>query len=220
VRGDGADYDGARADFDVVADFDVAEDFRAGADDYAVAERWVPLAGVLACAAEGDALVEEAVVADFGGLADDDAHAVVDEEAAADARRGGFDAGQVRESWLMMRAVYQLRRRSGARRDAAGSRGSPGNTARSRRRCARPGPGGRRFLFVRESLTSQIHYALKMTERLYYADCYLRNFDARVVETADEGRRVYLDRTAFYPTSGGQLFDIGTLGGVRHRSNR
>jgi alanyl-tRNA synthetase len=54
-----------------------------------------------------------------------------------------------------------------------------------------------------------------MTERLYYQDCYLRDFTARVVETADEGRRVYLDRTAFYPTSGGQPFDTGTLGGAR-----
>jgi alanyl-tRNA synthetase len=53
-----------------------------------------------------------------------------------------------------------------------------------------------------------------MTERLYYQDCYLRDFTARVVETADEGRRVYLDRTAFYPTSGGQPFDTGTLGGA------
>lgn len=53
-----------------------------------------------------------------------------------------------------------------------------------------------------------------MTERLYYTDCYLRSFDACVIDTTDEGRRVYLDRTAFYPTSGGQLFDAGTLGGV------
>ena len=53
-----------------------------------------------------------------------------------------------------------------------------------------------------------------MTERLYYNDCYLREFEARVIETGDEGRRVYLDRTAFYPTSGGQPFDLGTLGGA------
>jgi alanyl-tRNA synthetase len=53
-----------------------------------------------------------------------------------------------------------------------------------------------------------------MTERLYYEDCYLREFGARVVETAADGRRVYLDRTAFYPTSGGQPFDMGTLGGA------
>ncbi len=56
-----------------------------------------------------------------------------------------------------------------------------------------------------------------MTQRLYYDDCYLREFQARVVDTADEGRRVYLDRTAFYPTSGGQPFDLGTLGGVAVR---
>jgi alanyl-tRNA synthetase len=54
-----------------------------------------------------------------------------------------------------------------------------------------------------------------MTERLYYRDCYLREFTARVIER--EGNRVYLDRTAFYPTSGGQPFDLGTLGGVAVR---
>jgi len=51
-----------------------------------------------------------------------------------------------------------------------------------------------------------------VTERLYYQDCYLRDFRATVIETADDGRRVYLDRTAFYPTSGGQPFDTGSLG--------
>jgi alanyl-tRNA synthetase len=52
-----------------------------------------------------------------------------------------------------------------------------------------------------------------MTERLYYTDARLTEFTARVVEVA--GNRVYLDRTAFYPTSGGQLFDVGTLGDAR-----
>ena len=51
-----------------------------------------------------------------------------------------------------------------------------------------------------------------MTERLYYTDAYLRTFTARV--TAAEPRRVVLDRTAFYPTSGGQPNDTGTLTGV------
>ncbi len=53
-----------------------------------------------------------------------------------------------------------------------------------------------------------------MTTRLYYSDSYLCEFRARVAATEDGGRRVYLDRTAFYPTSGGQPFDSGTLGGV------
>ena len=53
-----------------------------------------------------------------------------------------------------------------------------------------------------------------MTERLYYQDCYLQKFRARVIETSENGRRAYLDRTAFYPTSGGQPFDTGTLGGA------
>lgn len=54
----------------------------------------------------------------------------------------------------------------------------------------------------------------RTTERLYYTDAYLDRFDARVVDRADEGRRIYLDRTAFYPTSGGQPNDLGTLGGI------
>jgi alanyl-tRNA synthetase len=53
-----------------------------------------------------------------------------------------------------------------------------------------------------------------MSERLYYIDAYRTEFDAAVVARDDDGRRVYLDRTAFYPTSGGQPFDTGDLGGV------
>ena len=53
-----------------------------------------------------------------------------------------------------------------------------------------------------------------MTDRLYYQDSYLIEFRARVLEAGPEQQRVYLDRTAFYPSSGGQPFDIGTLGGV------
>jgi alanyl-tRNA synthetase len=53
-----------------------------------------------------------------------------------------------------------------------------------------------------------------MTLRLYYTDAYLRDFDAAVVDRADDGRRIYLDRTAFYPTSGGQPHDTGTLAGA------
>ncbi|HSP68734.1 MAG TPA: alanyl-tRNA editing protein AlaX, partial [Bryobacteraceae bacterium] len=56
-----------------------------------------------------------------------------------------------------------------------------------------------------------------MTERLYYHDCYLREFNARVIDRSEDGLRVYLDRTAFYPASGGQPFDLGTLGGVAVR---
>ena len=53
-----------------------------------------------------------------------------------------------------------------------------------------------------------------MTQRLYYLDSHLCNFEASVVERAEEGRRIYLDRTAFYPTSGGQLHDTGRLEGI------
>ncbi len=55
-----------------------------------------------------------------------------------------------------------------------------------------------------------------MTERLYYTEPYRRTFDATVVSVESvEGRsHVTLDQTAFYPTSGGQPFDTGTLGGA------
>ena len=55
-----------------------------------------------------------------------------------------------------------------------------------------------------------------MTERLYYSDAYRTTFDARVVErlTLAGSPAVVLDRTAFYPTSGGQPHDTGTLNGV------
>jgi len=55
-----------------------------------------------------------------------------------------------------------------------------------------------------------------MTERLYYDDSTLLEFTAQVVarEDSDRGPVVRLDRTAFYPTSGGQPHDVGTLDGI------
>lgn len=53
-----------------------------------------------------------------------------------------------------------------------------------------------------------------MTQRLYYLNSYLKEFEAEVVDRADGGCRIYLNQTAFYPTSGGQPFDTGELGGI------
>ena len=53
-----------------------------------------------------------------------------------------------------------------------------------------------------------------MSERLYYTESYLREFSAHVIDTSADGLVVYLDRTAFYPTSGGQPFDLGTIAGI------
>jgi len=53
-----------------------------------------------------------------------------------------------------------------------------------------------------------------MTDRLYYRDSYLTEFRARVVDVSPDQQRIYLDRTAFYPTSGGQPFDTGQLGSL------
>ena len=54
-----------------------------------------------------------------------------------------------------------------------------------------------------------------MTERLYYHDAAVCNFDGVIVEYGADARHVILDRSAFYPTSGGQPHDTGTLNGVR-----
>jgi alanyl-tRNA synthetase len=54
-----------------------------------------------------------------------------------------------------------------------------------------------------------------MTSRLYYTDAYTTAFEGRITELSADGQRVYLDQTAFYPTSGGQPFDLGSLGGAR-----
>ena len=53
-----------------------------------------------------------------------------------------------------------------------------------------------------------------MTNRLYYTDAYRTTFSASVVDRSDDGLRIYLDETAFYPTSGGQQHDRGLLGSM------
>src|SRR5258708_25839332 len=51
-----------------------------------------------------------------------------------------------------------------------------------------------------------------MTVRLYYRDSFLYNFDAEVRSAVETPRpSLTLDRTAFYPTSGGQIHDTGWL---------
>ena len=59
---------------------------------------------------------------------------------------------------------------------------------------------------------------MPVTERLYYSDSHLIEFEARVVDVTDRVSgwiAIVLDRTAFYPTGGGQPSDTGTLNGAR-----
>ncbi|MDQ3819193.1 MAG: DHHA1 domain-containing protein [Acidobacteriota bacterium] len=59
---------------------------------------------------------------------------------------------------------------------------------------------------------------MSATERLYYTDSHLTEFEARVTSVTERvsgWSAVTLDRTAFYPTGGGQPSDTGTLNGVR-----
>jgi alanyl-tRNA synthetase len=55
-----------------------------------------------------------------------------------------------------------------------------------------------------------------MTERLYYTDSYTISFQAQIVKrtTIDDAPAVVLDRSYFYPTSGGQPNDTGQINGV------
>ena len=55
------------------------------------------------------------------------------------------------------------------------------------------------------------------TEKLYYENCRLAVFTARVLDCRERegGFAVLLDRTAFYPGGGGQACDTGTLGDVK-----
>lgn len=55
------------------------------------------------------------------------------------------------------------------------------------------------------------------TEKLYYADPYLKEMDATVLscEERKNGYAVVLDRTVFYPTGGGQPYDTGVLGDAK-----
>ena len=59
---------------------------------------------------------------------------------------------------------------------------------------------------------------MSATERLYYEDSHLTEFEARVVSVTERvsgWAAVTLDRTAFYPTGGGQPSDTGTLNEAR-----
>jgi misacylated tRNA(Ala) deacylase len=62
----------------------------------------------------------------------------------------------------------------------------------------------------RDGAVARYPHRVAATEQLYSTDAYLRSFDAQVLEVTPDGGLI-LDRTAFYPTGGGQPHDLGTL---------
>ena len=71
-----------------------AEDLPPGSDNDTIAEGWVPLLPLEAGAAQRHSLVQHHVIADLGGLADHDTHAVIDDESSPDRGTGvNLDTG-------------------------------------------------------------------------------------------------------------------------------
>ena len=129
------------------SDGDGPEDLRAGTDDDAVLQRGMTLAGRPRRAAEGDAVVERHVLADLGGLADDDAGAVIDEEPPSDAGAGmNIDVGQKAAEPTTAAGPESASRcaTAGAPGDARSRRGCPDRSAGSRARYAPPGRASER----------------------------------------------------------------------------
>lgn len=56
-----------------------------------------------------------------------------------------------------------------------------------------------------------------MTEKLYYTDTYIKEFEASIIDSYKDGDRyvAILDRTAFFPEEGGQSADSGMIGDAK-----
>src|SRR5579862_6286248 len=84
-----------RSDSGVIANANSSEYLRAGSDDDVVSNRRVTFSALVTGSAQRYVLVDQDIVADLGGFADDDAHAVIDKETATDDGTGvDFDAGE------------------------------------------------------------------------------------------------------------------------------
>jgi hypothetical protein len=106
-----------------MADLDIAEDLSAGADQDAMTDFRMAVLVLLAGAAERDAMQDRDVVLDQRSLAADEAGGVVEEDAAADARRG-IDVGleyRRRPALQIIRKILAALQGS-MKREVAGSR--------------------------------------------------------------------------------------------------
>lgn len=227
----GMDDHRSRSDLYVVSELDVSQDGGARSNHHPIANRRMPFTPLVAGTAQRDALIQQNVVAHFGRFTNYHAGSVIDEKALADL-----------SARMNLNACYDSRAlRYESRHNVAFVPVEPVRNAVEQDRMQagiakqdfETALGGWVFSFDRLDVFAKRHLAYcplmgdavagqqdatslddVSTDRLYYTDCYLSVFEARVIETAEDGRRVYLDRTAFYPSSGGQPNDLGTLGDV------
>ena len=84
VGGQVVEHHAACSHTDVISDEHRTQHLGSGTDQYVVANGRMPLAGVLAGTAQGHAVIDGAVIADLGGFAEHDPHAVVNEQPLTD----------------------------------------------------------------------------------------------------------------------------------------
>src|SRR6266567_2475079 len=89
------------------ADLDVAEDFRPGTDHHPAADFRMAVAVLLAGAPEGDAVEHGNIVLDDGGLADDEAGRVIEEDAPPDPG-GGMNVGLERRGGAALEIIGEV----------------------------------------------------------------------------------------------------------------
>lgn len=189
----------------------------------------MPFAPFVTRAADRNSLIKQHVITDLSRFADHDAEAMVDKEAFPDpgagvnldgshqARHSRHQPGKNKEPLAIEKVSgameYDCVQPLVAKENFQAALGGRVLTLDCTNMIAEP---HRQYLLSLGCINHRRGcYIWRVeTARLYYHDAYTSSFEAQVIDIADSGRRVYLDRTFFYPTSGGQPHDTGLLDGI------